>query len=99
MNSILNKDTESTLFKRNVIKKGKERIDFFTQRDNQDKIIKGRDKQIFNLSIKTLVNFIVLSILNLISGLVIIVVVAIGLLLNVKILLIILNKISLISKS
>ena len=70
MNSILNKDTESTLFKRNVIKKGKERIDFFTQRDNQDKIIKGRDKQIFNLSLKEILENLSQTVIDLLTDII-----------------------------
>ena len=52
MNPVLNEDTESTQFVRNVIKKGKKRIDYFSDRANKEKSKEVKAENIFNLSLK-----------------------------------------------
>jgi len=52
MNPVLNEDTESTQFVRDVIKKGKERIDYFSDRANKEKSEEAKAENILNLSLK-----------------------------------------------
>jgi hypothetical protein len=52
MTPILNADTKSTQFMRSIVKKGKERLDYFTDRDNIKRQQEIKAENIFNLSLK-----------------------------------------------
>ena len=67
MNPVLNRDTDSTLFIKNVIKNGKERIDYFSEKANSIEQKQKKDASIFNLSIKQILENLSKTLIDLLT--------------------------------